>query len=316
MFAIDLPRARRLALRVVLGQAAVTVIAAMCALALGGERASVSALLGGGIATVASLAMAGLVFGVLEEFWKRNIRGLRCGVLLSVFAWTMIAALLVPIVAFVPMAFTASTFLSFPPQNFSLRWFEEFAASPLWLGAMIRSFGIGFATAAITVVPGPDDDSVDRDRDRSVLLVRPDVSGGDGSRYHHRPQRHRHANRVRGPAGDLQGTQLESRRGGVDAWGRANADVPIGDVAAGQERRCRRLCDGIPAVLLGADDRAVRRRRTEDDAAEADVGRNSLAGQPGHRGGIGCRAVGCDPDVRDHRMHAGTKDRGTTLVVI
>jgi putative spermidine/putrescine transport system permease protein len=105
-------------------------------------------------AGIAAARFAGLVFGVVEEIWKRNMRGLRGGVLLSVYAWTVIAALLVPIVAFVPMAFTASTFLSFPPQNFSLRWFEEFAASPLWLAAMIRSFGIGFATAAITVVIG------------------------------------------------------------------------------------------------------------------------------------------------------------------
>ena len=63
MLAIDLPRARRLALRVVLGQAGVAVIAALCGLALSGERAGFSALLGGGIATVASLAMVGLVFG-------------------------------------------------------------------------------------------------------------------------------------------------------------------------------------------------------------------------------------------------------------
>ena len=183
-------------------------------------------------AGLAAVRFAGLVFGVVEELWKRNMRGLRGGVLLSVFAWTVIAALLVPIVAFVPMAFTASTFLSFPPQSFSVRWFEEFAASPLWLGAMVRSFGIGFATAAITVVigslaalgvarthsrfggaaflvPGPDDDSVDRDRDRPVLPVCQDVPGGDGSRYHHRAQRHRHADRVRGAVGDFQGTRLE-----------------------------------------------------------------------------------------------------------
>ena len=63
MLAIDLPRARRLALRVVLGQALVSVIAALCALGLAGGRAGISALLGGGIATVASFAMAGLVFG-------------------------------------------------------------------------------------------------------------------------------------------------------------------------------------------------------------------------------------------------------------
>ena len=103
-------------------------------------------------AGLAAARFAGLAFGGVEELWKRNIRGLRGSAVLSVYAWTVIAALLVPIVAFVPMAFTASTFLSFPPQSFSVRWFEQFAASPLWLGAMTRSFGIGFATAAVTVV--------------------------------------------------------------------------------------------------------------------------------------------------------------------
>ena len=63
MSAIDLPRARRLAFGVVVGQAAVTVVAALCALLLGGRLAAVSALAGGGIATAGSLAMAGLVFG-------------------------------------------------------------------------------------------------------------------------------------------------------------------------------------------------------------------------------------------------------------
>jgi putative spermidine/putrescine transport system permease protein len=105
-------------------------------------------------AGLASVRFASVVFGGLEEAWARNIRGLRAGVFLSIYAWTLIAALLVPVIAFVPMAFSASTFLSLPPQGLSLRWFEQFAASPLWLGATIRSFGIGFATATITLVVG------------------------------------------------------------------------------------------------------------------------------------------------------------------
>jgi len=60
---IDLPRARRLAFGVVLGQAAVTLLAALCAWQLSGRLAAASALLGGGIATTGSLAMAGVVFG-------------------------------------------------------------------------------------------------------------------------------------------------------------------------------------------------------------------------------------------------------------
>jgi ATP synthase protein I len=63
VLAIDLPHARRLAFGVVLAQAAVTVTAALCAWGLADRRAALSALLGGGIATFGSLAMAGLVFG-------------------------------------------------------------------------------------------------------------------------------------------------------------------------------------------------------------------------------------------------------------
>ena len=63
MSAIDLPRARRLAFGVVASQAAVSVVAALCALPLAGRVGALSALAGGGIATAGSLAMAGLVFG-------------------------------------------------------------------------------------------------------------------------------------------------------------------------------------------------------------------------------------------------------------
>jgi putative spermidine/putrescine transport system permease protein len=101
-------------------------------------------------AGLALVGLGGLICGRVEAAWKRNIRGLPGDALLSVYAGTMIAILLVPIIAFVPMAFTGSTFLSFPPPSLSTRWFAEFAASPLWLGAMTRSFSIGFATAAIT----------------------------------------------------------------------------------------------------------------------------------------------------------------------
>ena len=54
--------ARRLAFEVVLGQAAVTLIAALVGELAVGRATAVSALLGGGIATLASLAMAAVAF--------------------------------------------------------------------------------------------------------------------------------------------------------------------------------------------------------------------------------------------------------------
>jgi ATP synthase protein I len=64
VLAINLPRARRLAFGVVLGQALVSVIAGLCAWGIAGAHAGWSALIGGGIATVGSLVMAALVFGI------------------------------------------------------------------------------------------------------------------------------------------------------------------------------------------------------------------------------------------------------------
>lgn len=114
MFAIDLPRARRLALRVVLGQAAVSVIAALCALALGGERASVSALLGGGIATVASLAMAGLVFGGGAGSAARALAMFYLGEALKLLIVVVLFVVVLSVVKVAPLAMFggfAATFL-------------------------------------------------------------------------------------------------------------------------------------------------------------------------------------------------------------
>jgi ATP synthase protein I len=61
--AIDLPKARRFALRIVAGQALITVIAGLLCWMLGGPISARSALLGGGIGTAASLAMTLLSFG-------------------------------------------------------------------------------------------------------------------------------------------------------------------------------------------------------------------------------------------------------------
>ena len=57
------PNPRRLALGVALGQAAVALIAALLCWVVAGSRAALSAALGGGISSAASLVMALLSFG-------------------------------------------------------------------------------------------------------------------------------------------------------------------------------------------------------------------------------------------------------------
>lgn len=63
MVTVDFPTARRIAVRIVLGQLALTLCLALICYALAGAFAARSALLGGGINVVASLAMVLLAFG-------------------------------------------------------------------------------------------------------------------------------------------------------------------------------------------------------------------------------------------------------------
>ena len=63
MIATTAPNARRLALSVVLWQAAVTLICVLVSFAVADSRAALSAAIGGGISAVASLVMAVLGFG-------------------------------------------------------------------------------------------------------------------------------------------------------------------------------------------------------------------------------------------------------------
>ena len=59
---IDAAQARRVAFTVVLWQGAVTLVVALVSFGMAGRLAAVSALLGGGISTLASLVMAALSF--------------------------------------------------------------------------------------------------------------------------------------------------------------------------------------------------------------------------------------------------------------
>ncbi len=73
---------------------------------------------------------------------------------LRAYAWIVMALLFLPIAIVLPIAFTDSAFLSFPPQGFSLRWFGNFFFSTVWQTALLRSLGVATVTAGIAVLLG------------------------------------------------------------------------------------------------------------------------------------------------------------------
>lgn len=62
--------------------------------------------------------------------------------------------LLAPLVVLFPVAFSGDAYLQFPPQSYSLRWFEAVAADPEWRSTAANSLITGGMAIALTVVVG------------------------------------------------------------------------------------------------------------------------------------------------------------------
>lgn len=63
--------------------------------------------------------------------------------------------LLAPIVAILPLSFSAGSFLLYPLPGVSLRWYRDFFASDFWLPALWNSLLVGGAAALATALGTP-----------------------------------------------------------------------------------------------------------------------------------------------------------------
>jgi ABC-type spermidine/putrescine transport system permease subunit I len=104
-----------------------------------------------GLAILGSLAT---VSGQLSDLSRTLVGKAGNRAILPVFAWLMIAFLVLPTLLVIPLGFTSSQFLEFPPPGYSLQWFETYFSSPLWIQATIRSFLVAAATALIATCIG------------------------------------------------------------------------------------------------------------------------------------------------------------------
>lgn len=104
-----------------------------------------------GIEALALLASASeaLAAGARAVLGRRVTAGL-----LPAASWLIIAFLVLPTLLVIPIGFTSSEFLSFPPPGYSVRWFDTYFSSPLWIAATLRSFGVAFATALVSTAIG------------------------------------------------------------------------------------------------------------------------------------------------------------------
>ncbi len=73
---------------------------------------------------------------------------------LYILVGLIIFFLMAPSLVVIPVSFTSTTSLSFPPPGWSLRWYESFFGQEKWLGSTWVSLQAAFGTMVLTTVTG------------------------------------------------------------------------------------------------------------------------------------------------------------------
>lgn len=66
----------------------------------------------------------------------------------------ILAFLVLPVVIVIPMSFSGTRFLNFPPEIWSLRWYVRFVSDPTWYASMLLSLRLAVCTAVLATPIG------------------------------------------------------------------------------------------------------------------------------------------------------------------
>ncbi len=76
--------------------------------------------------------------------------------LLSVMAWLVVLFLIVPLIVIVGASFTTTPYVSFPPQGFTLKWYQQLSTQKDFIRSFADSVLIGvIATAGAVLIGAP-----------------------------------------------------------------------------------------------------------------------------------------------------------------
>ncbi len=68
---------------------------------------------------------------------------------LYILATIIMFLLVIPTVIVIPMSFSESQYLEFPPREWSLRWYYEYLNTPRWVNATVTSFKVAILTMLV-----------------------------------------------------------------------------------------------------------------------------------------------------------------------
>ncbi|MCK1422431.1 MULTISPECIES: ABC transporter permease subunit [unclassified Bradyrhizobium] len=104
----------------------------------------------------ALLTMLGLLFdGIIDllSSQRRKSNPDQPGLGLQVFVWLMLLVISLPTLLMIPLSF-GSGGLNWPPQGFTLHWYETVLTSPVWAQALLRSLMVGVGTGLLAMLIG------------------------------------------------------------------------------------------------------------------------------------------------------------------
>jgi putative spermidine/putrescine transport system permease protein len=85
----------------------------------------------------------------MTDSWRQPRR-----LLLLALGGLTVFFLMVPTLVVVPMSFTASNALTFPPEGLSLRWYEKMLTDRQWSTGFVNSAQVAFSTSILATVLG------------------------------------------------------------------------------------------------------------------------------------------------------------------
>lgn len=73
---------------------------------------------------------------------------------LNFLFWAVLAFLLLPLIVVIPISFSPSTVLHFPPAGLSWRWYEDFFSDDRWINAAWLSIRVGVSVSIVSTLIG------------------------------------------------------------------------------------------------------------------------------------------------------------------
>jgi putative spermidine/putrescine transport system permease protein len=66
----------------------------------------------------------------------------------------IVGFLALPALIVIPVSFTGGSFVNFPPEGLSLRWYDQYLGSNVWMEATVRSFAVAAVTGVLAMLLG------------------------------------------------------------------------------------------------------------------------------------------------------------------